>query len=100
MWNTSPSCSRKRCTLLAVRPGGLYVDGTLGLGGHAAEILRRSAPEGRVIGFDKDEEALARAQGALPPSAPRVRFVHADFREIPGVLGAEERATASCSTWA
>jgi len=76
--------------LLAVRPGGLYVDGTLGLGGHAAEILRRSAPEGRVIGFDRDQEALGRAREALAPFAPRVRFVHADFREAPAVLGGEE----------
>lgn len=74
--------------LLAVRPGGLYVDGTLGLGGHAAEILRRSAPEGRVIGFDRDAEALGHAREALEPFAPRVRFVHGDFREAPAVLGA------------
>ena len=75
--------------LLAVRPGGLYVDGTLGLGGHAAEFLRRSAPEGRVIGFDKDAEALGRAKEALKSFAPRVRFVHGDFREAPKTLGEE-----------
>ena len=76
--------------LLAVRPGGLYVDGTLGLGGHAAEILRRSAPEGRVIGFDRDPEALGRAREALAGFAPRVRFVHGNFREAPKVLGEEK----------
>ena len=76
--------------LLAVRPGGLYVDGTLGPGGHAAEILRRSAPEGRVIGFDKDTEALGRAREVLAPFAPRIRFVHGDFREAPKVLGEEK----------
>ena len=78
--------------LLAVRPGGLYVDGTLGLGGHAAEILRRSAPEGRVIGFDRDQEALGHAREALASFAPRVRFVHGDFREVPKTLGAERAA--------
>ena len=76
--------------LLAVRPGGLYVDGTLGLGGHAAEILRRSAPEGRVIGFDRDKEALGHAREALASFAPRVFFVHADFREAPKTLGEEK----------
>ena len=76
--------------LLAVRAGGLYVDGTLGLGGHAAEILRRSSPEGRVIGFDRDKEAQGRAREALASFAPRVRFVHGDFREVPKTLGQEE----------
>ena len=76
--------------LLAVKPSGLYVDGTLGLGGHAAEILRRSAPEGRVIGFDRDKEALGHAREALASFAPRVFFVHADFREAPKTLGEEK----------
>ena len=76
--------------LLAVRPGGLYVDGTLGLGGHAAEILRRSAPEGRVIGFDRDQDALDRAREVLASFAPRVRFEHGDFRRAPQALGAEK----------
>jgi 16S rRNA (cytosine1402-N4)-methyltransferase len=40
--------------LLAVSPGGLYIDGTVGLGGHASEMLRRSAPGGRLVAFDKD----------------------------------------------
>jgi 16S rRNA (cytosine1402-N4)-methyltransferase len=72
--------------LLDVRPGGLYVDGTLGLGGHATEILRRSAPEGRVIGFDRDGETLGRARDVLAPFTPRVRFVHGDFRGVPALL--------------
>jgi 16S rRNA (cytosine1402-N4)-methyltransferase len=76
--------------LLAVRAGGLYVDGTLGPGGHAAEILRRSAPEGRVIGVDRDPEALALARGALSPFGARARLVHADYRDIPDLLGGEK----------
>ena len=69
--------------LLAVRPGGLYVDGTVGLGGHAEELLRRSAPDGRLVAFDRDPEALARTRERLAPFGDRVRYEHADFREIP-----------------
>jgi 16S rRNA (cytosine1402-N4)-methyltransferase len=73
--------------LLAVRPGGLYVDGTLGLGGHAEEILRRSAPDGRLVAFDRDAETLERARETLAPYGERARLVHADFREAPERLG-------------
>ena len=72
--------------LLAVRPGGLYVDGTVGLGGHAGEILRRSAPDGRLVAFDKDPDAIAQARARLREFGERVRFEHADFREIPDRL--------------
>ena len=78
--------------LLDVRPGGLYVDGTVGLGGHAAEVLRRSAPDGRLVAFDRDPEALSRSRARLAEFGDRVRFEHADFREIPPrVAGAAPR---------
>jgi 16S rRNA (cytosine1402-N4)-methyltransferase len=76
--------------LLAVRPGGLYVDGTTGLGGHARAILERSAPDGRLIAVDRDAETLAEARGRLAEFGERARFVHADYREIPALLGGEE----------
>jgi len=66
-----------------VKPGGLYVDATVGLGGHAAEILRRSAPDGRLLAFDKDPAALAHSGTRLREFGDRVRLEHADFREIP-----------------
>ncbi len=72
-----------------MRPGGLYVDGTLGLGGHAAEVLRRSAPDGRLLGTDKDGETLQRAKENLESFGDRVRFVQADFREVPSLLGGD-----------
>jgi 16S rRNA (cytosine1402-N4)-methyltransferase len=78
--------------LLAVRPGGLWVDGTLGLGGHAEAVLRATAPDGRLLGLDRDEEALERARERLVPFGARVRLEHADYRELPARLG-DERAS-------
>jgi 16S rRNA (cytosine1402-N4)-methyltransferase len=64
---------------LQPRDGGVYVDGTLGLGGHAQAILERSAPTGQVIGFEWDEEALDRAQSRLDAYRDRLRTVHASY---------------------
>ncbi len=75
--------------LLAVRPGGLWVDGTVGLGGHAAAILRATAPDGRLVGLDRDGETLERARATLAEFAGRVRLEQADFREIPERLSGE-----------
>lgn len=72
--------------LLAVRSGGFWVDGTVGAGGHAAEILRRSAPDGRLLGSDRDQEALRAAAAALAPFGARARLVDADYRELPGLI--------------
>src|SRR5687767_4544546 len=75
--------------MLAVKPGGLYVDGTVGLGGHSRAILDAGAPDARLVAFDRDAETMARAREALASYGDRVRFVHGDFREIPGQLGAD-----------
>jgi len=75
--------------LLGVRPGGLWVDGTVGLGGHAEAVLRATAPAGRLRGFDRDSEALERARVRLLPFGDRVRLEHADYREIPERLAGE-----------
>ncbi len=72
--------------LLAVRSGGFYVDGTVGLGGHAREILERSGPDGRLLGVDRDGETLERARERLAGFGERARYVHADFRELPSLL--------------
>lgn len=75
--------------LLAVRPDGLYVDGTVGLGGHAQELLARSAPSGRLIGLDRDSETLATAAARLAPFGERARLLHSDFRELKHLLAGE-----------
>ncbi len=71
---------------LAVVPDGLYLDATVGLGGHAEAILKASAPGGRVIGIDRDPDALAHARGRLQPYGDRVRLVLASFGDVSDVL--------------
>jgi 16S rRNA (cytosine1402-N4)-methyltransferase len=64
--------------------GGLFVDCTVGLGGHARALLEAGAT--RLIGLDRDLEALARARDTLAPWGDRVELVHADYRSIDEVL--------------
>ncbi len=62
--------------------GGLYVDGNLGLGGHAGAILEEGGPQCRLIGFDWDEEAQKRAQHNLARFGDQVTFVRSNFADI------------------
>src|SRR4051794_33182126 len=70
------------------RPGALYVDATLGLGGHAEAVLL-AHPQARALGLDRDPQALRRAGERLAPFADRIRLVHAVYDELPEVLGGE-----------
>jgi 16S rRNA (cytosine1402-N4)-methyltransferase len=81
-----PALLAESMELLGVRPGGLWVDGTVGAGGHAAEILRRSAPGGRLLACDRDADALRAAAETLAPFGARARLLHADYRALPDVL--------------
>ncbi|MGN0853172.1 MAG: 16S rRNA (cytosine(1402)-N(4))-methyltransferase RsmH [Kiritimatiellia bacterium] len=72
-----PVLLRETVDALAVRPGGCYVDGTLGRAGHGAEILRRAGGEATLVGIDRDEQALAESRGRLDAFAKAdVRMVH------------------------
>jgi 16S rRNA (cytosine1402-N4)-methyltransferase len=71
---------------LAPRPGGRYCDATVGLGGHSRGILERSAPDGRLIGVDRDRDALALAGASLAEFGDRVTLVHAPFSQVADVL--------------
>ncbi len=66
--------------------GGVYVDGTLGLGGHAEAILEASAPGGRVVGFEWDQEAAALAAERLARFGDRIRIIPASYAELAGRL--------------
>jgi 16S rRNA (cytosine1402-N4)-methyltransferase len=80
--------------LLRPRDGGVYVDGTLGGGGHAEAILEGSAPAGRLLGLDLDPEAIERVANRLRRYAPRVVLVNASFAEIERVARWEGFAPA------
>ena len=67
---------------LAVVPGGSYIDGTLGGAGHAAEVLLRTGPDGRLLGIDRDEAALARSAVRLADVPGEKRLVHGTHGEI------------------
>ena len=70
---------------LAVKPAGVYVDATFGRGGHAAAILGRLGPTGRLVGIDRDPSAETAAV-ALAQTDPRFVFRRAWFSELPDVL--------------
>lgn len=71
---------------LAPRPGGVYADATVGGGGHAEAILDASAPDGRLIGLDRDPSALEAARRRLARFGDRATLVHAEFAALAGVL--------------
>ncbi len=71
---------------LAPADGGIYVDGNLGLGGHAESILELSGPSGRVIGFDLDKEALGHARQRLERFGERMQCIHNNFATVKETL--------------
>lgn len=72
---------------LAVRPNGCYLDGTFGRGGHSRLILERLGPQGRLLGFDKDPQAIATGQ-ALAAEDGRFVIVQRSFAELGEELAA------------
>jgi 16S rRNA (cytosine1402-N4)-methyltransferase len=68
--------------LVAARPGGLYVDATLGGGGYTEALLRASAPSGRVVAFDRDREAIEAAKARLRDYSDRLSFVWDSFANL------------------
>jgi 16S rRNA (cytosine1402-N4)-methyltransferase len=75
-------------TLLRCESGRTFVDATLGGGGHALEILKRTAPEGIVIGVEWDEDAISEARKTLMPFGERAKIFRENFIYLPDVLKA------------
>ena len=73
-------------SLLGCGPHRIYVDATLGGGGHALEILRRTDPDGKVIGIEWDEAAIAEAKGVLSSFGERVTILRDNFVHFPDRL--------------
>ncbi|MBA4395924.1 MAG: 16S rRNA (cytosine(1402)-N(4))-methyltransferase [Syntrophus sp. (in: bacteria)] len=81
-----PVMCREVLASLACKPGGIYVDGTVGGGGHALAILEKTAPDGLMIGIDRDSDALLASERQLQVFGRRKILVKANFADIGNVL--------------
>lgn len=81
-WHHEPVLLAEVLEVLAPRPGGQYVDATLGLGGHAVALLRASAPGGRVLGIDRDSAVLQEAVRRLRYAGERLAPVVGNFADM------------------
>lgn len=71
---------------LSPKPGGIYVDATLGGGGHFREILERTNGKGRFIGIDRDEDAISNARKNFIENHENIEFVHDNFKNIKQII--------------
>lgn len=74
-------------SMLQVVPGGIYMDGTFGLGGHTREILKQSAPDGVVVAFEWDDQAIQIGLENVGKYRDRLIVIHRNFRDIDIGLG-------------
>jgi 16S rRNA (cytosine1402-N4)-methyltransferase len=93
-WHHIPVLLDQVIRYLEPRPAGNYIDGTVGLGGHAAAILAGSAPDGRLLGIDADPAALAIARRRLGPFGDRAVLVRGRHRDLEPI--AHEAGFAGC----
>ncbi len=88
MFRHTPVLAEQVIQFLNPRPGGFFIDATVGAGGHSRVILELTAPDGKLLAIDQDESALTQAGQELAAFGPRVVFVHANFREVAQVAAA------------
>lgn len=86
-WTHIPILAPEIADLLLQNPDGVYLDGTLGLGGHTKFFLQRLSPKARIFGFDRDEEALSMARQRV--SDERLTAVHASYTQAAKTLQKE-----------
>ena len=82
----TPVMLEKVLQSLRCKPGGIYVDGTLGGGGHARAILENTAPDGFLIGIDRDDDALLESEKRLQPFGQRKILIKGNFADIGEIL--------------
>lgn len=92
-WTHIPILAEEIAQLLLQNKDGVYVDGTLGLGGHAKYFLSLLSPRARILGFDRDEEALSIAKERV--NDPRLSAYHASYTEAPRVLAEQGFASGA-----
>jgi len=80
---------------LRIKPDGCYVDATFGRGGHSREILKQLSANGRLIGIDRDPQAIASADNTLTDD-PRVELIKGDFAQLKTLIG-ERKDADGCS---
>lgn len=86
-----PVLLKETVELLQCKKGGIYIDCTVGAGGHAERILELTSPDGVVVGIDQDEEILKTAEERLKRFGERIRLMHGNFSDIKGIIK-DERA--------
>lgn len=82
----APAMLQEAVDILALRPGRIVVDGTLGGSGHARRICEQITPGGVFIGIDQDRDAIDHARRVLPVDAPWVHIIHGNFGDLPMFL--------------
>jgi 16S rRNA (cytosine1402-N4)-methyltransferase len=88
MYTHTPVLVEETMRFLDPRPGGRFIDATLGGGGHTSVLLERTAPDGKVLAIDQDQSALSGAAQTLASFGSRVLLVHSNFRNV-GTIAAE-----------
>jgi 16S rRNA (cytosine1402-N4)-methyltransferase len=82
----TPVMLREALDQLQCKSGGIYVDATLGMAGHAQGILQKTEPAGMLIGIDRDKDSIEIASSILKPFGDRVRLFHENYKNLPLIL--------------
>ena len=85
MYTHTPVLLDEVLQFLEPKPGGRFIDATLGAGGHTRALLERTAPDGRVLAIDQDESALQKARETLQSSGSLLVPVHSNFKDVASV---------------